>query len=266
MQSNSIAEYASKIPLATRLLFAINVMIFLFETGLQQLEYLELSEIAICLQPILDPPYQLYRIITSAFAHANIQHIGFNGLALLALGSKLEKQLGSLGFLCLSIAIVKLTGVMYLGICFALTFVPEQYGGGEIWKYHCAVGYSGVLFCYLYIDCAFSTSHYVCYNVRFSKKVIPWAFLAFTQALMWDSASFLGHLCGILVGVGYSTRLLCCVMPRYSCIEKVEGLRCWNCLVNVEAYLCIPQYKPMQRGMRSEPTLIPVNTTELASI
>mmetsp|Transcript_2007 Transcript_2007/g.4522 ORF Transcript_2007/g.4522 Transcript_2007/m.4522 type:complete len:268 (-) Transcript_2007:2563-3366(-) len=267
MQSNaSLTNYIKEIPFSTRLLFIVIVFAFALEAVLEYYEVINTFDVAICLQPIRDPPHQFYRIVSSAFTHGNVQHIAFNCFALLGLGRSLERKLGSMAFLALSGALVKLTGFFYLAICFGLTFVPESYGGGESWAYRCAVGYSGVLFSYLYIDCVFSESEYVCFNIRFSRKLIPWAFLVGTQLLMWDSASFLGHFCGILVGVGYSTRLLCCIMPRYSCFEKVEGMRCCSFLHNFECYAEIPEFKPVQRGMRRDPTFFPIREAELSSL
>jgi membrane associated rhomboid family serine protease len=266
MQGPTFTTYIQELPLTTRVLFAVNVGVFLLESGLELLNSFDIYQVAICLLSVRSPNYQYYRIVTSAFTHGSLQHIAFNGFALLGLGRRLEKQLGSLGFLALTGVVVLLTGLLYLGVCLGLSFLPEEYWGGETWNYHCAVGYSGVLFTYLYIECHFNESDLVVLNVRFSRRLLPWALLAVTQLVMWNSASFLGHLCGILVGIGYSTRLLCCVMPRYGCLEKIEGLTCCNVFHNMDSYVDIPEFKPAQRGMRKDPSLIPLGDTELSEV
>jgi membrane associated rhomboid family serine protease len=46
---------------------------------------------------------QLYRVVTAAFTHGGVLHVGMNMLSLVSLGSSLEPLFGSLGFFFLTL-------------------------------------------------------------------------------------------------------------------------------------------------------------------
>ena len=98
-QFNSLQHYFAGIPVVTKLLFGINISIYLvdlFFAG-SSLHNASLSAAA-----VLPPNYEVFRMITYAFVHASFLHVLMNMLALLQLGSALEQQFGSLPFLALT--------------------------------------------------------------------------------------------------------------------------------------------------------------------
>ena len=59
---------------------------------------------------------EYYRIVTSAFTHVNLMHIGMNMMSMFSLGSSLEMQYGSLAFLFVGLWGVLLIGVIYVSL------------------------------------------------------------------------------------------------------------------------------------------------------
>ncbi len=67
----------------------------------------------------------------------------------------------------------------------------------------CAVGFSGVIFGMIVIEGHLSqqATRSVLGLATVPTAAYPFVLLVLWQLLMWNSVSFLGHLCGILVGV-----------------------------------------------------------------
>ena len=79
---------------------------------------------------------QLYRVVTAAFTHGGVLHVGMNMLSLVSLGSSLEPLFGSLGFFFLTLLYTVLVGLLFccLGALASL-------GAASFW-YASAVGQS----------------------------------------------------------------------------------------------------------------------------
>ena len=109
--SSRIRELAASIPLCTKLLLGINIVIygwmFLDSVGLQGYA---ISSYLICVK------HEYYRMITSAFVHASMMHILMNMSTLLQLGVDLEVQFGSLNFALVTIWAVVISGSLYVAL------------------------------------------------------------------------------------------------------------------------------------------------------
>lgn len=89
------------VPRITYGLIALNVVVFLAEAhqfSLSGSATGTIVEHGILSRALISESHQYYRLITSAFLHASLLHIGFNMYLLYLLGSMLEPEIGSLRF------------------------------------------------------------------------------------------------------------------------------------------------------------------------
>lgn len=106
----------------------------------------ETLDSAICLAPVLDYN-QFYRIFTSEFTHGNPAHILFNMCGLLVFGVEVEKTYGTAFYAMINFWLMMISNLMNLGFLMIMVYlVPEEYRGGKNNFFHCAVGYSNILF------------------------------------------------------------------------------------------------------------------------
>ncbi|CAE7941252.1 RBL15, partial [Symbiodinium sp. KB8] len=163
--------------------------------------------------------FQWYRLISSAFFHGGLLHIGFNMMTLYALGTSLERQLGSLHMFVTSWIILLTSGFMYTAACMLLWAVT----GAQGWLLYSAVGYSGVLFGMAVQESALSflptRSVFGCFNVP--TKWYPWVLMVVLQLVM-PNISLLGHLCGAVAGFLHIHGYLSWVTPSLDGVKAVE--------------------------------------------
>ncbi|HEV2949067.1 MAG TPA: rhomboid family intramembrane serine protease [Gemmataceae bacterium] len=99
-------------PVVTFTLIAVNVIIFLIRYGSQDL-YQQIEAWAVA-APVALLQHQWWRLLTTAFLHQNLMHVGFNMYALYALGQNAERiwghgrylliyVIGALGCTCLAL-------------------------------------------------------------------------------------------------------------------------------------------------------------------
>lgn len=137
---------------------------------------------------------EYYRIISSAVFHANLMHIGMNMMSLMAIGTLLEKRVGSF-YLLLTIAwAILLSGLFYIFIAWLAYAVL----GFDEWMYTHAVGFSGVLFHLSVLECNImsssgSNSRSLFGVVSVPTSVYPFALLILLQFCI-PGLSFLGTL------------------------------------------------------------------------
>lgn len=210
-----IQEITSKIPAVTTALIIINcavhVVVFIFSINVMHL--------AINWRQVVHEE-EIYRIMSAAFVHGGIFHIAMNMSSLLQLGMTMEVQFGSLQFLFLSLWSVVLVGVLYVTLCWILSFAfgPSQLIAS-------AVGYSGVLFTYAVIEANHtveaSRSMFGMFNVP--AKLMPFVLLVLLQLLL-PNVSMVGHLAGVIVGLAAVGGLLNVFMPSEAFFEYVEQI------------------------------------------
>lgn len=165
---------------------------------------------------------QVYRIFTSIFFHGSILHLVFNMLALVPLGSELERVMGSIRLFYMIVLLATSSAIFHLLITLIAAYNP-------VYSYYhfmneCAIGFSGVLFSMIVIETSLSgvqfRSVFGLFNVP--AKLYPWILLVVFQLLM-TNISLLGHLCGILSGFAYTYGLFNFLIPGSSFYSNIES-------------------------------------------
>jgi membrane associated rhomboid family serine protease len=140
---------------------------------------------------------EYYRIISSAFTHSGIFHIGMNMMAMMQLGPAVEKTFGSLVFLLITAWAIVLAGGLYVTSLWAMSDMFDE----PSWMNVNAVGYSGILFTYSLVESfhAPELTRSLCGMISVPTKVYP-LILLLVLSLVIPGISFMGHMCGLLVG------------------------------------------------------------------
>lgn len=177
----------------------------------------------VCFLPyLITSKFQVYRIYTSTLFHVSILHLVFNMLALVPIGSGLERILGSVRYSHVLFMIATCNGLLHLLIAYIAAHNP-------IHQYHflmreCSIGFSGMIFAMIVMETSLSgaqsRSIFGLFNVP--AKWYVWILLILFQILM-PNVSLLGHLCGILSGFAYTQGLLNPFLFGSSTYSAVEG-------------------------------------------
>jgi len=180
----------NRIPPVTLIFFVINVAVYFLAA------HIPLSEV--CIRPVsvtLDGEYE--RLILSAFFHADTWHLYYNMASLLWKGLHLERKIGSSRLFFLIIISSVMSSILYVFISLALAnaFNDQSF-------YSCAVGFSAVLFTLKVVVNYDSNTYSTYFGMTIPAKYLCWFELVLIS-IVTPNASFLGHLCGILVGVMY---------------------------------------------------------------
>ncbi|CAL4926456.1 unnamed protein product [Urochloa decumbens] len=167
--------------------------------------------------------FQVYRFYTSVLFHGSLLHVLFNMLALVPLGTELERIMGSVRLLFLMFLLATTNAILHLTIAFLVAYNPLHpvpYLVDE-----CSIGFSGVIFSMIVIETSLSgvqsRSVFGLFNVP--AKWYAWILLVLFQFLA-SNVSLLGHLCGILSGFAYTYGLFNYLLPGPSFYSKIEGL------------------------------------------
>eukprot|EP00499_Haloplacidia_sp_CaronLabIsolate_P012519 CAMPEP_0196781966 /NCGR_PEP_ID=MMETSP1104-20130614/10463_1 /TAXON_ID=33652 /ORGANISM="Cafeteria sp., Strain Caron Lab Isolate" /LENGTH=293 /DNA_ID=CAMNT_0042152197 /DNA_START=98 /DNA_END=975 /DNA_ORIENTATION=- len=181
--------------------------------------------------------YQLYRVISAGLFHASLMHIGFNMMSCYVLGASLERFFGTLRLWYLSLLTLVLSNLLYV----AISMLLYEITGALHWLANPAVGYSGVLFGYALIESIMSPfptrSVFGCFNVP--TKLYPWVLLVLLSVLM-PNISFLGHLCGILVGTCFAAGWLWWAMPSLDTFQRWDQSRLLSWARAQPSYVACP--------------------------
>ena len=162
--------------------------------------------------------YEWHRIITSAFFHNGLIHIGFNMLSLLTLGPAVEKIVGTFRFILYICVCVILSNVLYVIICYILAIILKN----PSWLYYNSVGYSGLLFAFATIESFLSLSPTRSFfGCNVPSKYYPFVMLIGIQIMM-PNISFLGHLCGLFIGILYVFGMLEMFLPTRIYVQALE--------------------------------------------
>ena len=212
---SQVGSYVEAIPIITKGIISfcvlVHVSIFLGSLGLQNF--------AISAEYVIMRG-EYYRIVTSAFTHVNLMHIGMNMVSMYSLGSSLEMQYGSLAFLFMSMWAVLLIGIIYV----SLSWIGTTLMGDESWMYMSAVGYSGVLFCYAILE-SFHTSastRSLCGIFDVPARMYPFILLIAISLLM-PGISFLGHVSGVCFGLLLVYGPAIALLPFQGMLDHLEG-------------------------------------------
>lgn len=166
--------------------------------------------------------FQVYRIYLSILFHGSLLHVLFNMLALVPLGSELERIMGSIRMLYIIILLATSNAIFHLLIASLAAHNP--FHSSQYLMNECAIGFSGVIFSMIVIETSLSgvqsRSVFGLFNVP--AKLYPWILLLLFQLLM-TNVSLLGHLCGILSGFAYTYGLFNFLIPGTSFYSSVEA-------------------------------------------
>ncbi|GLT88378.1 hypothetical protein SLE2022_064050 [Rubroshorea leprosula] len=193
----------------------------------------------ICFKPeAVISQFQVYRIYTSIVFHGSLLHVLFNMLALVPLGSELERIMGSIRLFYMIILLATSNAIFHLVI--ALLVAHNPFHPFPFLMDECAIGFSGILFSMIVIETSLSgaqsRSFFGLFNVP--AKWYAWILLVVFQLLM-TNVSLLGHLCGILSGFAYTYGLFNFFIPGpsfYSAIESSSFLA--SCVRRPKFILC----------------------------
>jgi membrane associated rhomboid family serine protease len=231
-----LREFFLTSPLVTSSILVICVFVFVLDNVLDFGEALATTAVS---PSTVFGQLQLYRVVTAAFTHGGVLHVGMNMLSLVSLGSSLEPLFGSLGFFFLTLLYTVLVGFLFccLGAVVSL-------GAPSYW-YASAVGFSGVLFAFAVDETSLSPAPTRSVFGLFAvpTKLYPWVLMALLQVLL-PNVSLLGHLAGILVGLCHSAGLLAPLLPSAAALRRVEGAWLPPALVRLPPYRLAPPAEP----------------------
>ncbi|XP_078437402.1 RHOMBOID-like protein 15 [Wolffia australiana] len=191
----------------------------------------------VCFLPVdVVSHFQVYRIYTADLFHGSLLHVLFNMLALVPLGTELERIIGSVRLVYLIWLLATSNGLLHLIIAFTIAKNPVHpfpYLLNE-----CAIGFSGVLFSLIVIEGSLSgirsRSVFGLFNVP--TKWYPWILLILFQFLA-SNVSLLGHLCGILSGFAYMYGFFQYVTPGPSFYSAIESSSVLSSCVRLQGFI-----------------------------
>lgn len=96
----------------------------------------------------------VYRFYTAVIFHGSLLHVLFNMMALVPMGSELERIMGSVRLLYLTVLLATTNAVLHL-------FIAALAGYNPFYQYdhlmnECAIGFSGILFSMIVIETSLS--------------------------------------------------------------------------------------------------------------
>jgi len=170
------------------------------------LDPLELSVREVCIIPeYIIEYYQWKRLFLAAIYHANEIHVYYNNSSFLWKGRTLENLVGSWHFAWMIVIFTFLSHVLLVASSYVLAEYFDQYD----LMYTCTIGFSGVLFALKVVLNHLNPegNAMVLGMIPVKMKHLAWAELVLIHVLV-PGSSFLGHLCGIIVGTAYIYHLL----------------------------------------------------------
>jgi len=163
-----------------------------------------------------------------------------NMLTMACLGGKVERGMGSLAFLGLNAALVLTTCLLETGLSWVIfKILPSEFYPLYYLTY--TVGYSGVLFGLIVVDCANSPAvDRVLCCCPVPAWLYPWILFFAIQFAMGPLVSWIGHLSGIGCGYLYAKGLLnWCTLPMAS-LRTFENRPCLSGLVSYSRWARVP--------------------------
>lgn len=150
----------------------------------------------------------LLTLFVSTYTHLAFFHLFWNMSVLVYYGGIYERKWGSMKFLLNTILFGLLCNLLHVAVAFVITSIPMPIWIKSNLVYTCSLGFSGVLFFLISIDCfdpkvSSSEGQQVFGLMPVPKKYYPWIMLALMQ-LMIKNVSFIGHLAGLLLGLMYA--------------------------------------------------------------
>lgn len=226
--NNRTAEALRSIPPTTMGFIGLCILLYIFQTVLGwNLQLFTMCPRLVLLQ------HEYHRVFTSAVFHANLMHIGMNMLSASAIGSALEKIVGTTRlFVSISWAIPLTSGIYLL-----TAFVAGRVFGYNAWMYQHAVGFSGILFHLSVLESRLHSGNRTIFgSFSVPAAVYPWVLLVVLQIFM-PNLSFLGHLAGILTGTLEYYGFLDCIFASDSFLIELESQPILRWLVSLDSFV-----------------------------
>ncbi|GAY32806.1 hypothetical protein CUMW_004160 [Citrus unshiu] len=117
--------------------------------------------------------FQVYRFYTSIVFHGSLLHVLFNMLALVPLGSELERIMGSVRMFYITILLATSNAILHLLIALLVAHIPF-YRLQNVMD-ECAIGFSGVIFSLIVIEtmCLVSSTSLLSDTYGFFNLLMP---------------------------------------------------------------------------------------------
>lgn len=178
-----------------------------------------------------------YRIITSALYHASLMHIGMNMMSAAAIGSMLEKHMGSIPLLFTLMWSILLTSTVYILIALIMSMV---FSWDDLMLQH-SVGFSAVLFHFSVLECNLYPHHNrsLFGFVNVPAYLYPWALLIVLQFIM-PNLSFTGHLAGIITGTLQSAGYFEVIFVSNEYMREMESWSIFSKLTAIHSFVSVP--------------------------
>lgn len=195
--------FKPKFPIVTYVLIGINVAIFLIGM-LFGLNNVFINLFANYGPYVVDGEY--YRLITSAFIHANILHIAFNMYALYLLGSQAESFFGKWKFL-----------IIYLLSAISGSLLSILLNQGSV-----SVGASGAVFGIMGALLYFGYNYRVYLGNTLVKEIIPVILINLAFGFMLTGVDNYAHIGGLVGGI--TTAMAVGLTTRSGKTDKLNGI------------------------------------------
>lgn len=162
-----------------------------------------------------------YRIVTNAFFHEDLTHLGINIMGVWGLGRSLERLMGTKGFVNMTLWSIVLTSIVYLGtaMCIYTTLEYRNTTGIQHWYKKGTKGFSGVLFHWSVLSCFADRA--ALWELDFFEGIkIPAPYYPWASLLLWhmvdpdNEKGTLMHLAGLLVGLLHVEGYLSWILPK----------------------------------------------------
>lgn len=166
--------------------------------------------------------FQYWRLISAVFFHNGIFHLVMNMMSFATLGVTFERTVGTTAFFLY----ILIFGIVSSLISVLVSWFMD-FGGRHNEYYSPCVGFSGVLFSLMYIDCSLSggEKRSVLGLFLVSTEFYPYAMLLILSLLL-PNVSLLGHASGIVVGLLYQINILKWLKPPKSIVSLLEKCCC----------------------------------------
>lgn len=227
------AETLANIPLATLCIMSVCCLVYFYQFLLDP----PMHNYTMCPRLVIYMS-EYYRFITSSLFHGSIMHICMNLMSTMAIGSSLERRIGTLAMATTILWGVQLTSSIYTFISWLL-FMTLGY---EHLMLQHSVGLSGVIFQLAVLEANLSPdrTRSVFGFINVSSKMYPWALLIILQFIM-PQISFLGHLSGILIGEMQFHGSLNMFFPSDEYLNNCEQKTSLACLVRQPGFVSMPE-------------------------
>ncbi|MCI8346819.1 MAG: rhomboid family intramembrane serine protease [Bacilli bacterium] len=194
--------FKMKYPLITYILIAMNVIIYLCCVLFGSYDHV-LDQF--CIFAPLIRSGQYYRLLTGAFLHANILHLGFNCYALYVIGTQLESYLGRIKYL-----------IIYLFSAITGALFSMLFGGNSA-----SIGASGAIFGLMGSIVYFGYHYRVFLGNVVKSQIIPLILVNLLIGFMSNGIDNAAHIGGLIGGMLITMALG--VKYKSTNVEKMNG-------------------------------------------